>query len=62
LKIRAPEQRLRLELIRKYGPKIEPLSDAQLLLLDLEPGVSNRGSRTRATPPEVIGDEPGNTD
>ena len=42
LKIRALEERLRLELIRKYGPKSEQLSDAQLLLLDLEPGVSNR--------------------
>lgn len=40
LKIRALEERLRLELIRKYGPKSEHLSDSQLLLLDLEPGVS----------------------
>ena len=40
LKIRALEERLRLELIRKYGSKSEHLSDAQLLLLDLEPGVS----------------------
>jgi transposase len=40
LKIRALEERLRLELMRKYGPKSEHLSDAQLLLLDLEPGVS----------------------
>lgn len=39
-KIRALEERLRLELIRKYGPKSETLTDAQLLLLDLEPGVS----------------------
>ena len=39
-KIRALEERLRMELIRKYGPKSETLSDAQLLLLDLEPGVS----------------------
>jgi transposase len=42
LKIRALEERLRLELIRKYGPKSEHLNDAQLLLLDLEPGVSNQ--------------------
>jgi transposase len=41
LKIRALEERLRLELIRKYGAKSEKLNDAQLLLLDLEPGVSN---------------------
>jgi transposase len=40
LKIQALEERLRLELIRKYGPKGEKLSDDQLQLLDLEPGVS----------------------
>jgi transposase len=39
-KIRALEARLRLELIEKYGPKSEKLSDAQLQLLELEPGVS----------------------
>ena len=39
-KIRALEERLRLELIAKYGPKSEKLSDAQLELLELEPGVS----------------------
>ena len=41
LKIQALEERLRLELIRKYGPKSEKLSDKQLHLLDLEPGVSS---------------------
>jgi transposase len=41
LKIQVLEERLRLERIRKYGPGSEKLSDAQLLLLDLEPGVSN---------------------
>jgi transposase len=41
LKIQALEERLRLELIRKYGPKSEKLSDHQLHLLDLEPGVSS---------------------
>jgi transposase len=40
LKIQALEERLRQEMIRKYGPKSEKLNDAQLLLLDLEPGVS----------------------
>jgi transposase len=40
-KIRALEERLRLELIRKYGRKSETLSDAQLELLELEPGVSS---------------------
>ena len=39
-RIRALEERLRLELIRKYGAKSEKLSDAQLNLLELEPGVS----------------------
>ncbi len=41
LKIQALEERLRLEWIRKYGPGSEKLSDAQLELLELEPGVSN---------------------
>ena len=40
LKIQALEERLRMEMIRKYGPKSETLNDAQLLLLELEPGVS----------------------
>jgi len=40
LKIRTLEERLRLEMIRKYGPKSETLNDAQLQLLELEPGVS----------------------
>jgi transposase len=40
LRIQALEERLRLEMIRKYGPKSEKLNDAQLLLLELEPGVS----------------------
>ena len=41
LKIRLLEERLRLERIKKYGPASEKLSDAQLELLNLEPGVSN---------------------
>jgi transposase len=41
LKIRVLEERLRLERIKKYGPGSEKLSDAQLELLELEPGVSN---------------------
>ena len=41
LKIQVLEERLRLERIRKYGPGSEKLSDAQLQLLDLEPGLSN---------------------
>ena len=41
LKIQLLEERLRLERIKKYGPGSEKLSDAQLNLLELEPGVSN---------------------
>lgn len=40
LKIQALEERLRLERIRKYGPKSETLSGLQLELLEGEPGVS----------------------
>jgi transposase len=40
LKIRVLEERLRLQRIQKYGPGSEKLSDAQLALLELEPGVS----------------------
>jgi len=35
------EEKLRLVRIDKYGPGSEKLSDAQLELLDLEPGVSS---------------------
>jgi len=41
LKIQVLEERLRLQRIQKYGPGSEKLSDAQLELLELEPGVSN---------------------
>jgi hypothetical protein len=41
LKIQVLEARLRLQRINKYGPSSEKLDDAQLQLLDLEPGVSN---------------------
>jgi transposase len=40
LRIRALEERLRQQRIAKYGPKSEKLSDAQLELLEGEPGVS----------------------
>jgi transposase len=36
------QERLRLDRIKKYGPASEKLSDAQLELLELEPGVSDR--------------------
>jgi transposase len=41
LKIRVLEERLRLERIARYGKRSETLSDLQLQLLDLEPGVSS---------------------
>ena len=40
LKIQLLEEKLRLERIKKYGAGSEKLSDAQLELLELEPGVS----------------------
>ena len=39
-KVRVLEERLRLVRIEKYGPGSEKLSDGQLELLELEPGVS----------------------
>ena len=39
--IQALKERLRLERIAKYGPDSEKLTDQQLELLELEPGVSN---------------------
>jgi len=41
LKIQVLEERLRQQRIAKYGPGSEKLSNLQLDLLDLEPGVSN---------------------
>lgn len=41
LQIQDLKGQLRLALIKKYGPGSETLSDAQLNLLQLEPGVSN---------------------
>ena len=40
MKIHSLEERLRLQRIAKYGPGSEKLSNAQLELLELEPGVS----------------------
>src|SRR5271165_7345412 len=40
-KVRVLEERLRLVLIEKYAPGSEKLSEAQLELLELEPGVSS---------------------
>ena len=49
LKIQVREERLRLQRIQKYGPGSEKLSDAQLELLELEPGVSNLEVQTEST-------------
>ncbi len=40
LRIQLLEERLRLQRIQKYGPGSEKLSELQLELLELEPGVS----------------------
>jgi hypothetical protein len=40
-KVRVLEERLRLVRIEKYGPGSEKLSDDQLELLELEPGVNS---------------------
>jgi len=56
LKIRLLEERLRQILIRKYGPSSEKLSNEQLELLELEPGVSSdevqADSERGALPPQ----------
>lgn len=44
-------ERLRLALIKKYGPKGESLSDAQLLFLELEPGVAEAEVAAEAAQP-----------
>jgi len=41
MKVLVLEERLRRQRIAKYGPGSEKLSNLQLELLDLEPGVSN---------------------
>ena len=58
LKIRVLEERLRLQRIQKYGPASEKLSDAQLELLELEPGVSAaevQAESEREPPPASTG-------
>jgi transposase len=53
LKIRVLEERLRLVRIAKYGPGSEKLSDAQLELLELEPGVSTVEVQAESERPPV---------
>ena len=49
LKIQVLEERLRLQRIQKYGPGSEKLNDAQLELLEEEPGVSNLEVQAEST-------------
>jgi transposase len=53
LKIQVLEERLRLVRIAKYGPGSEKLSDAQLELLELEPGVSSAEVQAESERPAV---------
>ena len=53
LKIRLLEERLRLVRIAKYGPGSEKFSDAQLELLELEPGVSSAEVQAESERPAV---------
>jgi transposase len=56
MKVLKLEQQLRLERIQKYGKHSEKLSDLQLQLLDLEPGVSSveiEAESTRGPLPET---------
>jgi hypothetical protein len=53
LKIRLLEERLRLVRIAKYGPGSEKFSDAQLELLELEPGVSSAEVQAESERPPV---------
>ena len=58
LKIQVLELRLRLQRIQKYGPASEKLNDAQLQLLELEPGVSAaevQAESEREPPPASTG-------
>src|SRR5262252_5488249 len=52
-KVRVLEERLRLVQIEKYGPGSEKLSDAQLELLELEPGVSRVEVQAESERPAV---------
>jgi transposase len=51
LEVRLLREKLRLALLKKYGPKSEALSNAQLLLLELEPGVATPELHTEGAQP-----------
>jgi transposase len=54
MKIQSLEERLRLQRIAKYGPGSEKLSNAQLELLELEPGVSVMEVEAESEREEVV--------
>ncbi|MGB2676656.1 MAG: IS66 family transposase zinc-finger binding domain-containing protein [Candidatus Acidiferrum sp.] len=55
LKIQVLEERLRLKRIEKYGPGSEKLTNEQLELLELEPGVSTAEVQTESAREPVPG-------
>jgi len=55
LKIQVLEERLRLRRIQKYGPGSEKLTNEQLELLELEPGVSSAEVRAESAREPVPG-------
>jgi transposase len=63
MKVQILEERLRLARIAKYGKSSEKLSDLQLELLDLEPGVSSEEVQAESerepftTPPDAAQDQ-----
>ena len=58
LKIKVLEERLRLDRIERYGKRSETLSDLQLELLDLEPGVSSDEVAAESTRPPLEPEKP----
>jgi len=53
LKIQSLEEQLRLVRIKKYGPSSEKLNDAQLALLEFEPGVSSQEVEAESRRPQI---------
>lgn len=51
LEVKLLKEAIRLLRLKKYGPKSEQLSDAQLALLELEPGVTREEVATEAAQP-----------
>lgn len=58
IKIHVLEERLRLDRIARYGKRSETLSDLQLELLDLEPGVSSDEVEAESTRPPLEPEKP----